>query len=300
MAPPLRWGILGAGDIAATFADAVLARTRGEVAAVGSRSRSRGEAFADRPRRRHRARLLRGAVRRRRRRGGVRRHPALRAPRPRAAGHRGRQARAGGEGVHPQRDRGRGGLRGRPGARGLRDGGDVDPVPAAHRRAARGRRLRRDRRRRRAGGGPRAVLRARPVVAAVRPGTGRRRAARPRRLPDLVRARLPRRARGGHRGRVADRGRGRRAGVGDPHLRRRRAGDPAHDAAREDAHHRGHLGHRGVRRGGRRVLPADVVHGPPPAAPSRDTRRTSRTTGCTTRRPRWPGGSPPATPRARG
>jgi len=45
-APPLRWGILGAGGIAATFADALLARTRGEVAAVGSRSRSRGEAFA--------------------------------------------------------------------------------------------------------------------------------------------------------------------------------------------------------------------------------------------------------------
>ena len=45
-APPLRWGILGAGNIADTFAKAVLARTRGEVAAVGSRSRSRGEAFA--------------------------------------------------------------------------------------------------------------------------------------------------------------------------------------------------------------------------------------------------------------
>ena len=36
-APPLRWGILGAGGIAATFADALLARTRGEAAAVGSR-----------------------------------------------------------------------------------------------------------------------------------------------------------------------------------------------------------------------------------------------------------------------
>ena len=45
-APPLRWGILGAGGIAASFASALLARTRGEVAAVGSRSRSRGEAFA--------------------------------------------------------------------------------------------------------------------------------------------------------------------------------------------------------------------------------------------------------------
>ncbi len=45
-APPLRWGILGAGGIAASFVDALLARTRGEVAAVGSRSRGRGEAFA--------------------------------------------------------------------------------------------------------------------------------------------------------------------------------------------------------------------------------------------------------------
>ena len=45
-APPLRWGILGAGGIAGSFADALLARTRGEIAAVGSRSRSRGEAFA--------------------------------------------------------------------------------------------------------------------------------------------------------------------------------------------------------------------------------------------------------------
>ncbi|MET1060939.1 MAG: Gfo/Idh/MocA family oxidoreductase [Nocardioides sp.] len=45
-APPLRWGILGAGGIAAAFTDALLARTRGEVAAVGSRSRERGEAFA--------------------------------------------------------------------------------------------------------------------------------------------------------------------------------------------------------------------------------------------------------------
>jgi predicted dehydrogenase len=45
-APPLRWGILGAGRIAGTFTDALLARTRGEIAAVGSRSRDRGEAFA--------------------------------------------------------------------------------------------------------------------------------------------------------------------------------------------------------------------------------------------------------------
>ena len=45
-APPLRWGVLGAGNIANSFASAVLARTRGEIAAVGSRSQSRGVAFA--------------------------------------------------------------------------------------------------------------------------------------------------------------------------------------------------------------------------------------------------------------
>ena len=45
-APPLRWGVLGAGHIANSFVSALLARTRGELAAVGSRSRSRGEAFA--------------------------------------------------------------------------------------------------------------------------------------------------------------------------------------------------------------------------------------------------------------
>ncbi|WP_226925405.1 Gfo/Idh/MocA family protein [Georgenia thermotolerans] len=45
-APPLRWGILGAGGIAATFARDVPARTRQRVVAVGSRDRARAEAFA--------------------------------------------------------------------------------------------------------------------------------------------------------------------------------------------------------------------------------------------------------------
>jgi predicted dehydrogenase len=45
-APPLRWGILGTGGIAAKFAAAVRAHTRGEVVAVGSREAARAGAFA--------------------------------------------------------------------------------------------------------------------------------------------------------------------------------------------------------------------------------------------------------------
>ena len=45
-APPLRWGILGAGNIAGEFADAVNAHTRAQLVAVGSRNRDRSERFA--------------------------------------------------------------------------------------------------------------------------------------------------------------------------------------------------------------------------------------------------------------
>ena len=45
-APPIRWGILGAGGIAGTFADAVNAHTRAQLAAVGSRNRDRSSRFA--------------------------------------------------------------------------------------------------------------------------------------------------------------------------------------------------------------------------------------------------------------
>ncbi|UJP40863.1 Gfo/Idh/MocA family protein [Cellulomonas palmilytica] len=45
-APPVRWGILGAGRIAGTFADAVASHTRAQVVAVGSRHRDRAERFA--------------------------------------------------------------------------------------------------------------------------------------------------------------------------------------------------------------------------------------------------------------
>jgi predicted dehydrogenase len=45
-APPIRWGILGAGRIAATFAQAVSAHTRAQLVAVGSRNRDRAERFA--------------------------------------------------------------------------------------------------------------------------------------------------------------------------------------------------------------------------------------------------------------
>ena len=40
-APPIRWGILGAGNIAASFASAVNAHTRAQLVAVGSRNRDR-------------------------------------------------------------------------------------------------------------------------------------------------------------------------------------------------------------------------------------------------------------------
>ncbi|MGV8979175.1 MAG: Gfo/Idh/MocA family protein [Cellulomonas sp.] len=45
-APPLRWGILGAGFIAGAFADAVNAHTRAQLVAVGSRNHDRSERFA--------------------------------------------------------------------------------------------------------------------------------------------------------------------------------------------------------------------------------------------------------------
>jgi predicted dehydrogenase len=45
-APPLRWGILGAGGIAGVFAQAVNRYTRSQLVAVGSRNRDRGSRFA--------------------------------------------------------------------------------------------------------------------------------------------------------------------------------------------------------------------------------------------------------------
>lgn len=54
-APPLRWGVLGAGRIASTFTSALHARTASRVVAVGSRNADRAAAFAD-------AHGVRGAV----------------------------------------------------------------------------------------------------------------------------------------------------------------------------------------------------------------------------------------------
>ena len=45
-APPIRWGIIGAGHIASRFVTAVQQHTQGQVVAVGSRNRERGAAFA--------------------------------------------------------------------------------------------------------------------------------------------------------------------------------------------------------------------------------------------------------------
>lgn len=46
-APPLRWGVLGPGGIARTFARAARGHTRAEVVAVGSRSAERAGRFAE-------------------------------------------------------------------------------------------------------------------------------------------------------------------------------------------------------------------------------------------------------------
>lgn len=46
-APPLRWGVLGAGGIAGTFATDVPSLSSGVVCAVGSRDRERAQAFID-------------------------------------------------------------------------------------------------------------------------------------------------------------------------------------------------------------------------------------------------------------
>ncbi|UFU07147.1 Gfo/Idh/MocA family protein [Ruania halotolerans] len=46
-APPLRWGILAAGGIAAKFATDIPAHSSGSVVAVGSRSKDRAAAFAE-------------------------------------------------------------------------------------------------------------------------------------------------------------------------------------------------------------------------------------------------------------
>ncbi|PJI93904.1 Gfo/Idh/MocA family protein [Luteimicrobium subarcticum] len=45
-APPVRWGILGAGGISGSFAEAVRRFTNGTVTAVGSRQRTKAESFA--------------------------------------------------------------------------------------------------------------------------------------------------------------------------------------------------------------------------------------------------------------
>ena len=45
-APTIRWGILGPGGIAGTFAEAVLGHTRAQIVAVGSRDSTRAERFA--------------------------------------------------------------------------------------------------------------------------------------------------------------------------------------------------------------------------------------------------------------
>ena len=139
-APAIRWGILAPGGIAHDFAVAVAAGhglqgRRGRLAQPGA-----GPGLRRRVRRSAGLRLLRGARRRRRGRRRLRRVAALRAPRPRAARPRGRQAGPRREGVHPQRRRGRASAREPRAAGAARRRGDVEPLPAALRRRAPGRR----------------------------------------------------------------------------------------------------------------------------------------------------------------
>ena len=113
----VRWGVLSTARIN----DKLLAGAREadgvEVVAVGSRDRARGEAFAAEHGIGARARLLRGAARRPRRRGGL--HPAaqLAARAVVDPGAGGRQARAVREAADAAGGRGRGGVRRRRRAR---------------------------------------------------------------------------------------------------------------------------------------------------------------------------------------
>ena len=206
------------------------------------------------------------------------------------------QARAGREGVHPQRDRGRRrsfDRRARAGR--VRDGGDVDPLPPARGRVAP----------RWSTPGEIGSVSGWPPTTGSGSSTTRPRGSFDPALAggalldlgvypvsfahDFLGAPEEVTAVGTLTGQGVDAQVS--AGAG---LRRRRPGDPAHHPARADSHRRRDLGHRGVRRGGRQLLLPHVLHGAPARCGAAPRVVRSRTTGCTTRRPRWPGASRPA------
>ena len=96
VATKLRWGILGPGTIARTFAGGVAHSRTGTLVAIGARDPGQGRLCRGLPRRAG-ARRLRGAARRPRGRGGLHRHAAPAPCRVGDQGGRGRQARAGRE-----------------------------------------------------------------------------------------------------------------------------------------------------------------------------------------------------------
>ena len=221
-----RWGILGPGRIAHSFARDLRLVPDAELTAVGSRSQARATAFAQRARLRRGLRLVRRAARRRLGRRGVHRVAARAARRARLRRARGRQARAVREADDPARGRRRGAVRAGAAHGAAADGGDVDRVPPRRPRgrstaSATG-----------AFGTPRHlhaelgfVVDAMPDRPAARRGAGRGRAARHGHLPADLRPPAPRRGRGAdrHRGALGDRHRPRHRHRGP--LPRRRGRD---------------------------------------------------------------------------
>ena len=183
--------------------------------------RRSGPSLRDRERHRAGVRVVRGDRRRSRRRRALHRHAASAAPPDCPGRDRGGQGRAGREDVHGDGRRGRGRDRQRAAAPGLRHGGDVDPVPAGHRRGPPADRRRSDRR---GAAGP-GRSRRRPALRhdrpAVRPGARRRGDARSRGLRRLLRPVLPRPPRSGRGDGSSGPDRGRPGGRPVARVRRR-------------------------------------------------------------------------------
>ena len=143
----IRWGILATGGIAATFTEALLSLPDdAEVVAVGSRTEEGAKDVRRAVRHPAGVRQLGRTGGGRRRRRGVRRHAALRAPRGGRAVPGGRKGGAVREGVHHQLPRGAGAGGAGARTRALPDGGHVDVLQPADPQHDRARRRRRDRR----------------------------------------------------------------------------------------------------------------------------------------------------------
>ncbi len=299
-APPLRWGILGAGGIAAKFAAAVRDGTSGEVVAVGSRDAERAARFA----------AAHGVPGAHASYEALVADPAVEAvyvatPHSEHRDHA-LLAIAAGRHVLVEKAFTRNEAEAREvldaAARGrrVRHGGDVDPLPAprggAPPRARRGT----DRRGGVAQRRPRAVVRVRRRAPPVRAGAGGGRAAGSRGVRGVVRPRFPGSARH-HRGRRSAHG-DRRGRPGQCRARVPRAhpGDGEHHPLGRDPQPRGDLRNRGPDRVGGPLLPRPVVHGHPAWRRALDVLAPARAEASSTRRPRWPGGWPRASGRARG